>query len=717
MSTTATAHRFSRPTLLGRATRAAIRQRDVLLALVLYTGYALFLTWPLVIHLGSDIAGTSVNGDLGGGIAQLQYGVDHHVFPFAPGVLHGLDAPQGAQLAWVQNWASFPSIALLWTLGYAFGAGAANSLYLLLGFVLSGISMFLLARRVSGNASAAVLAGFAFAFFPWAVDKINGHVDYMHGWVLVVIAWRMLLLAERPTLRNGLIAGCATAFAMWWTPYFILIGGVAWGALALTAVIVSSLRGRGRATVKAAAVSVVPIAVVFGSLGLLTKLAGGVNTGSVRVHTIGELYAFSARWLEWLLPDRNNLIFGGATGPYLTSHLHGSNFSESSLYLGDSVLALALLAIVLAVRRLWRERMAALDDPRVFAAVAATVVALAAAWFSSPPKVRLVGIWVPTPSWFIYHVTSTWRVYTRFVELIELGLCLLMALAIAWMLSHCRSPVRPALLAGLVAVLVLDLWARPPVRTIAVTPPPPEYTWLREHPGGIVVDYPIEMAVVPDYSMLFWANTHRHPLFQGYAANSDDETFKQDFVDVEEPSTAPGLAGLGVRYIVVHPGLPDATPAVMRRDGYALRYSSPDGSTVWQVVAHPASTRVDMLENFSYVQGAPGAESRWMTGPGLLALHALKCDTACSGTLTFASSSADIPRSLSVRDERTGRVLLRKTIPRSTAVPVSIPGIELVRGQARLLLTTDPGPRQPLNGDPRSLSVTVGEPHLRLTGG
>ena len=296
----------------------------------------------------------------------------------------------------------------------------------------------------------------------------------------------------------------------------------------------------------------VPIAVLYGALGLLTRLAWGADTGTIRAQSLDELYVYSSRWLEWLLPDRNNLIFGGATGPYLTAHLHGSNFSESSLYLGDSVVLLALVAVALTARRLWSAHAAAFDDPRVTAVTAGSAVALAAAWFSSPPKVRLAGVWVPTPSWFIYHLTSTWRVYTRFVELLELGVTLLMACAVSWVLARCRPGAQAGVIAGLTAVLVLDLWARPPVRAIAVTPPPPEYTWLRAHPGGTVVDYPLEVAAFPDYAMLFWANVDRHPPFEEYASDSDAlPRLKQDFVDLEEPTTAPGLADLGVRYVVL----------------------------------------------------------------------------------------------------------------------------------------------------------------------
>ena len=94
----------------------------------------------------------------------------------------------------------------------------------------------------------------------------------------------------------------------------------------------------------------VPVVAVFGAIGVLTLLAGSGSTGCVRTQSITELYTYSARALEWLLPDRNNLIFGGLTSPYLTSHLHGSNFSESSLYLGVSVIVLALAGLG------WRSR-------------------------------------------------------------------------------------------------------------------------------------------------------------------------------------------------------------------------------------------------------------------------------------------------------------------------------------------------------------------------
>jgi hypothetical protein len=696
----------------AEARRARALARAGVIALLLYVGYALFLTWPLAADPGGSISAPGISGDLGGSVATVAYVVQHHVFPFAPGTLHGLDAPQGLPVPWVLNWADAVGRGLLYSLGYVFGAVTGHAFYLWIGLVGSGLAMFLLTRRLFGNTLAGLLAGFAFGFSPWAVQGMSGHYDYIQGWVLVLAMWRMLELAMRPTLRNGLLAGAATVVAMLLTAYFILIAGVGFAAMVIVVLASAAARQQLVAAVKAVAAAVVPIVVVFGAIGALTAIAGSGSTGEVRTQSISELYTYSARWLEWFLPDRNNLIFGGVTSPYLTSHLHGSNFSESSLYLGLSVVALALAGLGLSIVRVRQDGRAAGADIRVVAAVGGIVVAVAAALFSAPPKVHLLGVWVPMPSFFVFHVTSTWRVYTRFVELIELGLSVPLAFALARLFARPRPIVTGLLFLMIAAILVLDLWARPPIRTTKIVVPR-EYVWLKNHPGGIVADYPLEPAVFPNYAPLFWQPYDGHPLFQGYDASSETESMKLDMVNLQENTTGPYLADLGVRYIIVHPGQPGGGLAELERHGYVPRFAGPDG-TVLQVGARPAPTRVDALSGFSLVEGAANGEYRWMTGPGVLGVYARNCQV-CSGIVTFKSSSADLPRVLTVREQSTGAVLARVRVPPGRLVPVVVANVLLHDGQARLLLSTDIPALLPKDGDPRLLSVNVMEPRLSLT--
>ena len=111
------------------------------------------------------------------------------------------------------------------------------------------------------------------------------------------------------------------------------------------------------------------------------------------------------------------------------------------------------------------ERRGAVRDTRVVAAIAGLTLALIAAWCSLPPTVAPFGLPIATPSGLIYRLTSTWRDYSRFVELVELGLCLAMAFAIERLLSArrvagSRLAVRAAIVAALGLVLVLDLCGR-----------------------------------------------------------------------------------------------------------------------------------------------------------------------------------------------------------------------------------------------------------------
>ncbi|MGB9184004.1 MAG: hypothetical protein WCB67_08050 [Solirubrobacteraceae bacterium] len=679
---------------------------------VVYSAYAIFLTWPLATNPGGLMPGFDLYGDQGAGVAQITYLFQHHVFPFAPATLHAVNAPYGAAVPWLDNLASFPGTGLVFGLSYVFGAVAASAVFLWLGFVLSGMSMFLLTRKLFDNVPAAALAGFAFAFYPFAIHQINGHYVYMEGWILVLAVWRMLEMINRPTRGNALWAGSAAALAMWFTPYFILIAGVAFAALAVLAYVVFVLRGERRAGLRKLLLAAVPIGILLLGLAALTVLAGGTGSG-VRTQSVHELYNYTARPVGWLLPDGQNLIFGGLTRGYLTTHLHGSNLAENSLYLGLSVLGLALVGLAIAIRALRDSGRAALRDPAIVAVLAGACLALVAAWFSLPPTLTIFGFPVLMPSGLVYMFTSTWRAYSRFVEVLELGLCIMLAFGVSRLLSRLRSGTALGVTGLLAIVLVVDLWARPPVRTVS-TAPPAEYVWLRDHRGGTVADYPILAGDYPDYHGLFWQTFDRHPVIQGYAVGSESEAIKLGLADLRETSTAAGLAALGVKYIVVHPGQPGANQATIRRNHYTVRFSSPSGS-VWQVGAPPAPTLVDALDNFSWVQGAPGAEYRWMTGPGVLALHARDCPRSCRGTLTFTSGANKLPRTLTVTDQASGRALARRRIPAWIPVQVTVPDVTLVKGQAHVVLSTDIGPTASAPGIyARSLSVYVREPHLTL---
>ncbi len=87
----------------------------------------------------------------------------------------------------------------------------------------------------------------------------------------------MLELQWRPTRRNAVLAGLAVALGMWWTQYFILIGGVAYVACGRRASARLAPALGCRSVLGAQAITAV-IVVVF--LGFLASLTG---------ETVGQL--------------------------------------------------------------------------------------------------------------------------------------------------------------------------------------------------------------------------------------------------------------------------------------------------------------------------------------------------------------------------------------------------------------------------------------------
>ncbi len=692
---------------LGRLRVAASTPRaQTAGAALLYIAYALWVTWPVALHLDTRIYG-AVPGDIAGAIAYSREVVEHGVFPFAPARLTDFDAPAGLPVQWVLNVTALPGTALLVGMAAVFGATAGHTLYTLAGYVASGLAMFLLARRVSGSASAALVAGFAFAFYPFAVNKGLGHLHFVHGWPLVLLVWRMLELAQVPGRRNALLAGAAIAFAMWFTPYYMLIAAVAACVLGVVVLVVGWSARRLRAAAAGLAVAAaVPVALVL-ALGVLSIASASAEVGRARSHPLSQLTAFSARAHEFLVPDRNNLLLD--TGSYLSARLHSSNFSESSLYVGWTVILLAAAAAALAaldVRRLGR---AALVRIRGSAALTGVLLAVCGVAFAAPPQLTVAGRLIPMPSWFIHHVSGTWRVYSRFVVLVILGLALLAALAIAaWSRS---SPRRSAAVIGLLLPLVaVDLWARPPDAVTALSTPP-MYEKLRSLGPGIVAEYPLLPAAVPDASAIFYQQAGGHPIFNGYAEGSRSESRKLELVDLGDRETAPDLAAWGVRWIVVRPAYGGGAPGA----GYQRVYEGPDGS-IYRVTAEPARTGVDAItDSFSPIEGVANEHHRWLSyDEGRLYVWG-DCDP-CRGQLRFDSSSQNRARELTVLDGG-GRVLHRQSIP-PTPVTVRVP-LEF-RRSTELLLRIDP-PGEPVavpgSTDTRQLGIIVAEPRFTLGDG
>lgn len=684
------------PALAGRRVQAS-------LALLAYAAFTVVLTWPVVLHLGSSVylypSGAPGAGDLSGSVANLRELVEGHHNPFAPGRLPDFDAPSGLPIRWALNISSFPSVILLYALALVFGATAAYGLFVMLGYVATGLAMFLLSRSLTGSAWIAFIAGWAFAFYPFAT--VTGeHPHFVHGWVFVVMAWRFFTLIERPTPLNGVWAGLATILTLAWTQYYFLLGGVAFAALTVAALVVRDPRHRYRERLLAQAPSV---GLVAGFVVLMRHLLLSTNEdATLPPNTLPDVIASAAHVPMYLVPPAHHPL-GSATVSYLDRH--GWNGVEWTLYVGLTVLALAVVGVTAAALRRLRPELT-----RVAWASAALVVA--AFLFSLPPEVDVAGSTIRTPSRLVFDVTHNFRLYTRFVIVVMLGLCLLAGLGMK-ALTEGRPRQLRWLVLGLCTVLIpLDLWNVPADRTFTFRTPA-IYRTLRAEPPGTVAEYPVRpLGRVGDYLDIYYQGTHDKPILNGYFAGPDEQR-ALSLAELSNPSTAAGLATLGVRYVLVTPhriaqGAPDpGTP------GHGFRLLARDSyGSLFRVTAAP-SPLVYGTTALEPPEGPPGDQHRWATN-SRISLDIIAPCRMCVGTLRFTAASFARPRVLQATNGD-GRTIGGPHRIETTPTTVSIPLRFARRTSVRLLVDPPPQSIQETIGapDPRHVSIWIKQ--LRFT--
>ena len=668
---------------MGRP-RSLPRSAQTVSALAVYALFTVFLTWPLLRHLGSSaylVQTSQYGGDVSGGIAHLRELVEGHHNPFLPGRLHDFDAPDGLPIRWALNLATVPSTTLLYALAAVFGATAAYGLYVMLGYTASGLAMFLLARRLTGSAWIGLVIGWAFAFYPYAVVK-GEHPGFVHGWVFVVMLWRFLVLIERPTALNGFWAGAASVLCFAWTQYFVLLGGVAFWTLTLATLAV----GVVQRTFRRYLVALLPalgmaIGFVLVMRGLL--LASNENK-TLTSNSLIDIANTSAHLPMYLVPPAHHVL-GDATVSYLNRH--GWNAVEWTLYVGLTVLALALVGLIAAgVRRL----------PSPFArtvAVAAALVVVAVV-FSLPPEMDAWGRTVRMPSWLVFQASPSWRIYTRFVTVVMLGLCVLAALGLRALVQGRPARVQGVILALATVLVPLDLWDRPP-HHIYRFETPAIYDVLRRQPAANAAEYPLRpLGFTGDYLDLYGQAAHGKPIVNGYFAGPDAQRASR-LTFLDDPGTAGSLAGLGVRYVLLtpwrlnpnipNPGVPGRGFRMLGHDAYGSLY---------RVTAAPTAT-VFYRDGFWGLEGKGAAAYQW-AGPAPVRLGIVAPCSSCVGTLRFTAASFAHPRV--VRLVASDGRRLGGAFVGTTPTVVSVP----IRFSRRVVVTLE------INSGPQSISGTTG---------
>lgn len=670
----------------GRRGRFPVALPEFLLLLAASIAGAVAVTWPLATRMNSAILGSG--GDALGAIWWIWRAADsglpligetRHVDIGAP---FGFAEGNGVNVIW--SLVGVPTVAAAEVVGEL----PAYNLMILFGIASAGVAMYLLVRRLGARPWAAAWAGLVYTVFPWHLEKAQGHGALATIYLFPVLLWAGLLWYERPTRRRALLLGAVNLLLWLVAGYFGVVA-----AVATLAFVVLSLRRHRAELGTRRALGRAGLAVGAMGLGALLVMVlvrlGAGPASTLPERTDIELTTYGARLHEYLVPSYRNVLVGDEIDGWVVANLHGSNPSESTLFLGYLTLLLAAAFFIVGAAR----RAYGLEGR--FASAVLPWVALVAVACTLPSPVTVAGIETVSPSGVIHALVPSFRVPTRFMPLIIGCLIPAAALMLDWILGAVARrtagrgvTTRRAAVAGVALAAgtfsFLELSQTPPANVNRVDRVPAEYAALRSVPPGTLAEYPLySAAAAMNSDYLFWQRIHGRPLLTGGADGTFATAVRDSLVNPADPTTQSVLALLGVTGVVVRQ--PIAIPPVVVPDDLGpgmVKVAQPGGGApVWRVAARPAEAFTTFGEGFgpSEIPG-PTATARWMGATGEITLFATRAGTYRA---TFPISSYGPPRAVTFTGTNAGTLTVSS---KKVSLAVTLP-----KGFSRITVTTDPG--------------------------
>jgi hypothetical protein len=485
---------------------------------------------------------------------------------------------------------------------------ATYNVLLMLGFALNGFVTYLLVREVTRSGPVALLCGTLFLLQPYFGLEL-GRIQLVWFFPVPLALLCLLRLALRgPGVGRAIAVGLAL-LACWGTSvyYALALTPLLWvGALWLVASgLVTERRRFALAFLGANAVGLLPHVPVFlGYLEVMDRY--GFARGAEEV--IGATLASYLYTTQQLTPAWGTAL----ENPVL--RIQG----EQVLFPGAVALALGALAagarLVDRLRRLrwppWPEELCRAKPILVGAALLVASVATGSAtrdltwptlalivWLALGPALRglrlsafevgarllwgwailslvlsfgmetsLWGLKFSAPFRWLYEYLPPYRAVrflSRWGVFALLGLVALGGLGLATLLPRGRA-WSPLIVAALLGLALFEL--RPPALERVWLPSPletqPAVAWLRDHPGGAVLNLPgrgggdRERVTLDDEARYLYATRfHRHPIvngMSGFFPPFHEEVLLPVFREFPHPEATQILRRLGVQYLHVH---------------------------------------------------------------------------------------------------------------------------------------------------------------------
>jgi hypothetical protein len=408
---------------------------------------------------------------------------------------------------------------------------------LLAVFALSGFTMFLLARRLTGSTPAGIIAGVIYAYAPYRFTH------YLHL-ELQIVFWLplALLLVHRIVAEGrvadsvvlGLIVAAQALSSVYTAIFFVTYCAV---FVPLLFAMTPAPRFVRRALPLAAGALL--------TLAILTPYALAYQRAglSVGTRTLDDVRRYSATWANYLQSPDINRLYGWTA---ITDPIWAS---EMNLFPGIAAIGLGVLGVFCARGR------------TRFAYLAGMIFALDLSRGANGMVYLL-----------LFHNLPPFRALrspARIALLVNLSLAVLAAYGVAWLLPKINRPGwRHAASGAIVALLMIEYASLP--RLEPVPGPSQVDTWLARQPPAVIVELPLASPLTDwqsrDWLYMYEGLSHFQPMLNGYSGFAPPSYYGmiQQMASFPDDGSIAYLRAHHVDYVIVRGGMfrPEHWPAL-----------------------------------------------------------------------------------------------------------------------------------------------------------
>lgn len=533
-------------------------RHHIVVATLIFVCLTVLMTWPLTLHMSDSVIGWV--GDNFYFVWLIGW------FQKALFVLHqwpinvpSLNYPEGWNIAYNEITPAMVLIALPASLigGPTFG----YNLSIFVSFVLSGLGVYVWVYHLTRNNVAALIAGVVFAYAPYRISHMLGHLNLMGTqWLpfYFFLLGRSLDMPAR-SVRTIVLAAVLLGLIAWTSQYYLYMTLILSAIYVLAYVLFVDRRVwlRRETWARLAIFGVVAVPLMVMAIMPYLLIAAQNN---LPPRTFEEVRIWSASPTDFLLPSVQHVVWGD----WVRQHVDRTLWIENTLYLGSIALLLALLALVMHLK---------METPRrrhlrvlAFTGVLAFVLALGTDlhWMGRTVEVDVPAFiqtvhpyertFLPLPGYFLFKYLpfyANMRVWMRYGIFVSLFVSLLAGIGMAWLMAGLRSTTARWAAVAVLVLVIVDVLPRP--HALVQVSGRPVDSWLAMQSGqGAVAQFPFVQATNPEQT--YFTLVHQKPFIGGFFAAFATPQFQRIqpvLAAFPDASSVALLRELGVQWVIV----------------------------------------------------------------------------------------------------------------------------------------------------------------------